>query len=248
MINDAHVHLGRSSAINRSLSADGILKLKEKHNLSHLLVMSFENDVEKNNQTIIDLAEQDRSILGLVWIQKSRISKDVLLLSKLLGNGRIVGVKFHGSYENLPVLSSTYRPVMELLNDKGAILLVHTGRYKDASPESNTSYLHALEVARQYPKAKVVLAHMGGSDTYIIKKALQDAKDMPNVYFDTSGITTPYIIEHAVKVIDARRLMFGSDEPWCSFMSMYYNIIDAEVDQSYKDRILSENFLNLVVK
>jgi predicted TIM-barrel fold metal-dependent hydrolase len=89
---------------------------------------------------------------------------------------------------------------------------------------------------------------MGGSDTAVVKRAINDAKDIPNIYFDTSGITTPYAVEYAVRVIDVRRILFGSDEPWCSFRSMYYNVVDAEIPEEYKERILSENFKDLVIK
>jgi predicted TIM-barrel fold metal-dependent hydrolase len=247
-INDAHVHLGKSSGIYRSLSTEDVLKLREKHKIKNLMLMSFENDVGVNNEKIIELSQKYSFIFGLFWIQKSTLAQSVKTLEKLLGNSRIVGVKFHGSYENMPVSSPTYDSIMEILSERESILLVHTGRYKDASLESNTSYLHAIQIAKIYPKIKVVLAHMGGSDTSIIKRAIQDSKDISNIFFDTSGITTPYAIEYAVRIIDARRILFGSDEPWCSFMSMYYNVADAEIPKDDKAMILSDNFHDILVK
>lgn len=244
-INDAHVHLGRSAAINHSLSEDGLLNLREKHGIQSMMVMSLEQDVDKNNEKIASICKRHRFVRGLIWVQKSQLQKDIRMIEGGLGDG-IVGAKFHGSFENAPVSSAQYSPLMEMLSDRQAILLVHTGRYKDASPESNTSYLHALEVARKYPKIRVVMAHMGGSDTNVVKRALVDSKDVPNVYFDTSGITTPYVVEYALSVIDARRILYGSDEPWCSFMSMYYNVADAQVDEKYKSMILYDNYTTLL--
>lgn len=244
-INDAHVHIGRSAAINRSLSEDGLLKLREKHQIEGMTVMSLEQDVDKNNERIASICKRHRFVRGLVWIQKSQLQKDIRMIEDGLADG-IVGAKFHGSFENSPVSSPHYAPLMEMLNDRQAVLLMHTGRYKDASPESNTSYLHALDVARKYPKIKVVMAHMGGSDTNVVKRALMDGKDVPNIYFDTSGITTPYVIEYALTMLDARRILFGSDEPWCSFMSMYYNVADAQVDEKYKSMILYDNYTTLL--
>ena len=119
-------------------------------------------------------------------------------------------------------------------------------RYKEGSKESNTSYQHALEVAKIYPKLKVIMAHMGGTDTTICKRAINDSRDYPNIYFDTSGITTPYIIEYAVEQIPANRILFGSDAPWCSFNAMVYTILDAQIDDDIKNAILYNNFNELI--
>lgn len=248
IVNDAHVHLGKSSGIYHSLSTEDVLRLRDKHKIENLMLMSFEHNVEANNKKIIDLSARYPFIFGLFWVQKSALAQSAKTLEKLLGNSRIVGVKFHGSYENTPVSSPIYSSIMEILNERESALLVHTGRYKDASLESNTSYLHGIQIARTYPKIKVIFAHMGGSDTTIIKRALQDSKDIPNIYFDTSGITTPYAIEYAVRIIDIRRILFGSDEPWCSFMSMYYNVADAQISKDHKEMIFSKNFDDLFVK
>lgn len=244
-ISDIHVHLGVSSGIYRSFTGEDIIRFKESRNIQKIVLMSFEQDVEKNNLTISELSHKYESIFGLYWIQKSRIYQDIVDLEKILDK-KIIGVKFHGYYELLPVSAKCYQPIMELLNKKHAILMVHTGRYKEGSKESNTSYLHAIDVARNYNKVKVIMAHMGGSDTTIAKKAIVEARELSNLYFDTSGITTPHIVEYALKYIDSRKIIFGSDEPWCSFRSMYYNIIDANIDDTSKANILYESFNRLV--
>jgi predicted TIM-barrel fold metal-dependent hydrolase len=238
--------MGKSASINRSLSEDGLLKLREKHGIENMTVMSLEQDINSNNEKLASICKRHRFVRGLVWVQKSQLHKDIRMIERGLGED-IIGAKFHGSFENAPVSSAQYAPLMEMLNDRQAVLLVHTGRYKDAAPESNTSYLHALQVARTHPKIRVVMAHMGGSDTSVVKRALVDSKDVPNVYFDTSGITTPYAIEYALSVIDARRILFGSDEPWCSFMSMYYNVADAQIDEKHKSMILHDNYTTAIM-
>jgi predicted TIM-barrel fold metal-dependent hydrolase len=89
---------------------------------------------------------------------------------------------------------------------------------------------------------------MGGTDTTVCKNAIQAAVDIPNVYFDTSGITTPYIIEYALTYLKPERILFGSDAPWCSFRAMYHNVIDANINHIDKEKILYSNFNNLIDK
>jgi predicted TIM-barrel fold metal-dependent hydrolase len=153
----------------------------------------------------------------------------------------MIGCKYHGSY-----LGSPIHPC-QLLEDIN-LVMVHCGRYKEGRKESNTSYLHALEVAKSYPKLKVIMAHMGGTDTNVCKVAIEDSRDYDNIYFDTSGITTPYIIEYALENIPSNRILFGSDAPWCSFLAMYHTVLDARIPDEDKQNIFYNSFNDLVSK
>jgi uncharacterized protein len=244
-INDAHVHLGRSSIINQKLLVKDLDEFRKKNNIDSFMLMTLDSDIDKNNKIIIKLAKKFNYIRGLYWIQKTRILQDLEILEKELGNG-IVGVKFHGVFENQKVTSPIYTPIMKLLNKKNAVLLIHCGRFKDGSPKSNSSFVHGINIAKKFPQIKVVLAHMGGNDTSVVKKAIAASKEIPNVYFDTSGISTPYRVEFAVKEIGSKRILFGSDFPWCSLKGMYYGVYDALISKKDKELIFNKNFRNLL--
>jgi predicted TIM-barrel fold metal-dependent hydrolase len=188
---DAHVHLGRSNGINATLHLDQIDNFIKKFDIENLLLFPFEIDTNEDNEKIKKLSKINKKIHGMYWIQKNQIEKDVKNLNQGIGDG-YVGVKFHGTYENLPISDDTYKPVLEVLNEKEALLIVHTGRFKDGDISSNTSYLHAVNVAKKYPKIKVILAHMGGNDHSVVKKALDASKNVKNIWFETSGIIWNY--------------------------------------------------------
>lgn len=244
-INDVHVHLGKSSIINQKLLLSGIQNFKTKYNLENFMLMSLDMNIDQNNKKIIELSKKHKYIHGLYWVQKSRIKKDVKILEKEIGKS-LVGVKFHSVFENQKVTAKVYKPILKLLSEKNAILLIHCGRFKDGDPISNSSFIHALKIAKEFPKIKVILAHMGGNDTNVVKKAINAAKNISNAYFDTSGISTPYRIEYGVKVIGAKRIVFGSDFPWCSHKGMYYGVVDALISKKEKVLILRENFVTLI--
>lgn len=209
------------------------------------MLMSLDVDIDQNNKKIIELAKKHKYIHGLYWIQKSKIKEGIKILEKEIGNS-LVGVKFHGVFENQRVTAKFYKPIWDLLADKKAVLLIHCGRFKDGSPLSNSSYIHALQIAKKFPKIKVILAHMGGNDTSVVKKAINAAENISNAYFDTSGISTPFRVEYGVKVIGAERIVFGSDFPWCSHRAMYYGVEDALISKNAKALILRKNFLKLI--
>ena len=75
---------------------------------------------------------------------------------------------------------------------------------------------------------------------------LEASKDVKNIWFETSGITTPFRIENAVEEIGPERILFGSDAPWCSFRSIFYGVEDTLLDEKIKNLIFYENFINLL--
>lgn len=246
-INDIHIHLGRSDRIYQSLTIDGLFDFIKKFEIDNVAVMPFEIATAKFNQKIIKLSKENSSIHCLYWIKKERIKKDLSILKENLNEG-VIGVKFHSSFENCPVTDEQYLPVMDFLNQNKSIILIHCGRFKDGSPESNSSFVHGLNLAKKFTNLKVILAHMGGNDSSIVKKAVNSATNLSNVYFDTSGISTPFRVEYAAKTIGANRVIFGSDFPWCSFRGNYYNVKDSILSDKEKKSIFQDNFINLIKK
>ena len=222
MISDIHIHLGERPEINRTLTIQDLHEYIDANNISNAVV------IDTNKTRLEALTHDNDNIYGFQWITERDTSKDLILDKK------IIGCKFHGGFGNYPRPSID---VLECLNDIKGILLMHTGRYKDGNILSNSSYLHSISIAKEYPNIKVIMAHMGGTDTNICKTAIDESVSMPNVYFDTSGITTPYIIEYAVEKISSERIMFGSDIPWCSFKSMFYTVNEARIPAKYKGNI-----------
>jgi len=248
-VNDAHIHLGRSLGVDINTTPDDITRFIEKYELQNILLMSLEQDVDQNNKVIGEMARNDKRIHGLYWIQKKHIDEDVKKLTKGLKDGSYKGVKFHGAFEHLPSTSDVYKPIMEVLSDNRACLLIHCGRYTDGSRTSVTSFEHAIELAVNYPKIRVILAHMGGNDTSIVKKAVSYSFEMDNIYFDTSGISTPVRIEVALKGgLSSKHILFGSDSMWCSLRGNFYNVLDARISEEDKINILSDNFERVILQ
>ena len=238
IINDCHIHLGISSQINQYYTPEHLLTYG--FTKGNLLVFSTDVNPDKNNMVVKELAQQAPNIYGLYYITKDDLPGELTV--------KMLGGKFHGAYNDAPVSSGIYHHVMEYIESKGAWLMVHCGRYLEGSRRSNTSYIHALDVAKTYPGIKVIMAHMGGTDTTVCKNAIVDSRDEDNVYFDTSGITTPSIIEFALKHVNSDRILFGSDSPWCSFNAMYYTVMDAQIPLEDKMNIMQFSFDKLLAE
>lgn len=234
LINDCHIHLGQSKGVKKTVTIDDIVEHKKAYNILNMFVMSNDND-----QTYKLLELPYYGIWGLQWLTEDTEPDDIIQRSKMRG------CKYHGAYNYHP---KPRQDVLELLDRYGAILMMHTGRYKDANIASKTSYRHSIEIAEDYPNIKLIMAHMGGTDTTISMQAIDDidAQGLMNVYFDTSGITTPFIIEYAVKTLGSKRILFGSDIPWCSFRAMYWTVAEAQISNEEQENIFYHNMNRLL--
>lgn len=239
MINDCHVHFGPSGTINQSVQTlEDLALYRVRMDIDSLVVMPFDVKTDVWNKQIAELGRSWKWIKPFYWITSHKAEQ--------VPDSGFSGFKFHGAYLKAPCSSPLFESVMCKIAGTGKPLLVHCGRYLEASTKSNTSYLHALELAARHPRMPVILGHMGGTDTTIVRHALEEGRPLRNVYFDTSGITTPYIVEYAVKLGLADRIMFGSDHPWCSARGQLHNVLDAQISKNDKAKILHGNFKRLI--
>ena len=236
-LNDCHIHIGKMSGVNQYLTPEELPKLKQTFDVFLDKVVIMGTDLNPNNLLISDLAHRYEWVYGLYWWVDG--------LNQIELDNKMIGVKYHGAYMNKPI-SSMNPKHLDKLDDLKAILMIHCGRYLEGDIKSNTSYLHALKVARNYPDIKVIMSHMGGTDTTVCRKAIYHSSNLQNVYFDTSGITTPYIIEYALELLPANRILFGSDIPWCSLNAMIWTVQDSMISMQQKQDIYHENFERLL--
>jgi len=237
-INDSHVHIGTISGIYAHLDTQDVDDFRNKNNIQALLAMGSDYAPGLSNKMVEYLAENVPYVFGLHWYTQNS-SRNIKLTEKM------IGVKFHGVYNEMRVTQMDLN-LLEGLDKNKALLLVHCGRYLEGARESHSSYKHVIDLAKSYKDIKFIMAHMGGTDTTICKEAISDSVGYENIYFDTSGITTPYIIEYAVHMIPSSRIMFGSDSPWCSFNSQIYNVLDANIPLVDKQMILYQSFYTCI--
>lgn len=243
-ISDVHVHVGSTDTIGKSISFDEITKFRDRYRINKLMLMSFEIGYDYMNKKIANYVRENKNVYGLYWLTPKNITSGYFNLQNT--KEAFVGIKYHGSYSGLPISDPVFETNLQILSDRKGILLVHCGMYKDGSIESNTSFHHAITVAKQYPKIKTILAHMGGNNTSVTKEVIKETKGIDNIFLDTSGSTTPFRIEYAVKHLGASQIIFGSDFPFCSFNSVYHCLLDTDLSESIKHKILAENFERLV--
>ncbi len=101
---------------------------------------------------------------------------------------------------------------MEIANAQELIIMLHIPRKGRLADPVNQRQI--VELCATYPRAKVVLAHIGRA--YYLKNVLgnlRELKDIPNLYFDLAMVNHWEVMEHLFENVPVERILYGSDVP-----------------------------------
>lgn len=168
-------------------------------------------------------------------------------ISRLHAAG-IKGLKIHPDYIRTPFDSPVMYPVYELCQAYGMFLLSHTG-YDPISPDLyHATPHHLLHVMENFPRLKLVAAHMGGLGC---EQDVMDKLIGKNIWFDTSLISfNPNVriplLRQLSKEHDSHKLLFATDSPWSHVNEELDCIRRCELPETVLDRIFYQNALDLL--
>lgn len=173
----------------------------------------------------------------------------------------IVALKCYLGYNGAP-MDPGYQPFYQVAQDYNLPVIFHTG--DTASNKTDLTKAHPLrvdEVVRNYPKMRIVMAHMG--NPWFTEAALT-AWRHPNVWVDVSGwyVGSPEILDEMVQtglrtipgggfimssITEALtfmnkydRVLYGSDYPIVQ-MSSYRRFIEAVIPQEHHNKVFRQN-------
>jgi predicted TIM-barrel fold metal-dependent hydrolase len=114
------------------------------------------------------------------------------------------GVKLHPRAEQFTLDHPQVRAVVALAHERTLPVLIHAGRGIPALG------LHAVQLAGEYPNARLILAHAGICDLSWIWRV---AADHPNLLFDTAW-WMPADLEALFSLVPPGQILFASDAPY----------------------------------
>ncbi len=203
----------------------------------------------------------NRNVDNFAKIQQ--LNRDAMTLYSKYPDFYIPGISFHGDYieescaeieqlkakYNVKVLgevlsyvsgcqsfSASYlNPIWELAIDLDMLVSIHRISLEDT-----------LELAKRFPKLKIMLAHPG--DRNVFTASLDAIKDYKNITLDLSGtgLFRYGMLQYGVKTIGAERFTFGSDYPICNASMYIHGVLAEGLSRRDNELIFAENFLRLI--
>jgi predicted TIM-barrel fold metal-dependent hydrolase len=99
------------------------------------------------------------------------------------------------------------------------------------------------ELGQRFPDTTFIFAHVG----MMWVKALQAVKPYPNLLVDVSGFDPERgIVEKAVEILGAERVLFGSDAPGRAYAAQLAKVQYADISERDKALLLGGNAARLL--
>jgi hypothetical protein len=101
---------------------------------------------------------------------------------------------------------------MRIAEELGLIIMLHIPGKQRLASEANAENIRKL--SREYPNAKIIIAHLGRSFClWSMKGGVERLCDLPNVYWDTSVVQEAMVFKVFFDHVDPAKAVYGTDLP-----------------------------------
>jgi hypothetical protein len=150
-----------------------------------------------------------------------------------------------------PPVRDALGPLAELCREAGVPLLLHTNEPvgHEYCGKSRMEISEAYALVKAHPGTKWILAHWGaGLFAYALLKR-EVGEVLHNCFFDTAAgpfLYKPSVYRHAIAIVGADRLLFGSDFPLLGLPRYLRDMEEAGLSDAEKAAVLGGNLSKLL--
>ena len=201
---DAHTHLGQNDPDGMKQTPEELVTNLRRADARGAFAFPFhEPDGYAVANDDVLAAARDADGLLVPFCRVNPHDSPVPEAERSLRNGA-KGIKLHPRAEQFTLDHPQVRSIVALANERSLPVLIHAGRGIPALG------LHAVELAEEFPDARLILAHAGTSDLSWIWRV---AADLPNLLFDTAW-WIPADLQALFSLVPPGQIVFASDAPY----------------------------------
>ncbi len=260
MIIDAHVHISNPGKERKSLFEvkDELLDSMKKQGIRYSIVIpdNVPNPKCADIDTVFEILKDGKQffVLGTINIFKDKAAH-IAGLNNLLKTKKINGIKLFPGHDPFYPTDKRCEPVYGLCIEYDLPVVIHTGiNLNNTECAKYNDPKHIIKVAQKHPELAVVIAHFFWPR---MDYCYELTKDIETIYYDTSGMSDPEVLEASGGLDKVRRILektvlikpdnvvFGTDWPMCSVRKHRELIKSLKVSQELKDKIFSLNAIKL---
>jgi predicted TIM-barrel fold metal-dependent hydrolase len=200
---DAHAHVGEfGSWCGVGVTAEGMAGEMALYGIERAIVSYPDNAVA--------LAAQEAfpgKLCALAWMDPN-LPSAADGFRGLAAEGLISGLKLHPLFNAYTANDACVFPLMEEAASRDLPVFIHSGHAPFSLPWS------IGQLAELFPKARIVMVHMGHGHGVYIQAAIDVALKTPNLWLENSGMPMHTKIREAYLRVGSGRVFWGSDAPF----------------------------------
>ena len=256
MIIDSHTHLTKTDdESDFSVGLKRLLSKADNNGVDKIVVIadSEPNTITADTKSVIDnVGDNDRFyVIGSPNVMNDD-DNGLPYIEELLEAKKIIGMKLFPGHESFYPTDKRCEPVYELAMKYDCPVVIHTGINSgdfDCAKYNDPKYI--VEVAKKYPKLRVVIAHYFWPEMdYCFDLTI----DVPNIFYDTSAMADDEVvelsggIEKVANVLERTAkvkpgsVIFGSDSLMCDQKQAIELIERLDISETERKAIFSTNF------
>lgn len=241
MVIDMHAHLW---AGHMEQDKEEILRAMDEFGIDKVYVSALkwerptQDEVEMLNHAVAAFhKEHEKEIGGYVFVNP--VNQNALdVLKRGIEEQGMLGMKL---WIDVFCDDPCVYPLIEKTIDYGVPVLIHAFYKANGQMQYESIGTHVANLAKRYPEAKLIMAHLGGNSYH----GIPAIRHCANVWVDYSGsIFRGDDLEYAVECLGSERIMHGSDMPG-SYLVNYGQVLEARISQAEKENILYRNALKV---
>ncbi|MEM2561423.1 MAG: amidohydrolase family protein [Candidatus Bathyarchaeia archaeon] len=247
MMIDAHVHFPPGGRVE---DLDELIKSAERHGIDKVCMSSLGASWEHfpsvstftaaNREVKFAMDRYPDRVLGFAYVNPTFTQEAIREFKTCIEDFHMSGLKL---WVSCRCTEPAVYPLIELAVEYRVPCLIHSWAKATGNLPGESTPQDVAELARRFPEAKIIMAHMGG-DWELGIKAVRNLK---NVLVDTSGtICESGMIEYAVRILGAERIVYGSDAPGADFSTQIWKVKAADISEEEKLLILGGNMKRIL--
>ncbi len=227
------------------------LKAAEKEAAVQKINVEILGRMERRNLWTCQVARENPCLVPLISVDLLQSPEEmVVAIERMVKEHGAKGLKLHPVANKFYPQDRRLWPAYGLAEKLNLPILFHAGTadiagYKEFDYSRPTNF---QEVAKEFPKLKIILAHLGKG---FFAESLDVAQKFANIFWDTSAVITGLesdrkffsdqeLVEFLRKM-GVTQILFGSDWPWFDPRPAIEKIQKLPLTDQEKQMILGEN-------
>lgn len=242
MIFDIHAHVGETKFADKVITAEMVLKIMDQSGIDRAILLPTVSTgrIMPPEKLLEEVNKAPGRLVGFAAVNpKDRNA--VNDLDRAVVKYGAKGLKIHPVYMALAADDEVYvYPLLRKAEELRIPIMFHSGEAPFATP-----WQIGL-AAMDFPKATIIMEHMGFDAMCFTDAAIKMAKKASNIILGTTGVMYDFPIAKAVNEIGADRIVFGSEIPMNNPIHEIQKVKVAKISDEDKEKILGKNILRIL--